>query len=80
MEKCKECGGEAKFKYSSGGFDIYVVVKCFKCGKDTRGKGVLRGLIPLGMDIAQSDSAPQNSEEEALERWNEINVAPPVKI
>lgn len=70
IRQCPRCGGNADLKASFGGPCIYWRVECDDCGFNSRGPGSLRGLAPLGFD--QSESAPQNSREEALERWGQI--------
>ena len=70
LKKCNDCGKQPDFKWSVGGPCSYVVVEC-ECGKTTRGKGVMRGLVPLGM--GESNYAPQNNTEEATDRWKIIN-------
>ncbi len=73
LKNCKKCGGEAKVRTSTGGFTIYFAVWCIECGFNTRGRGVMNGLLPLGSQYSQSDNAPQNSKEEAIKIWEEIN-------
>lgn len=64
------CGAEAKLKYSFGGFNTYVIVECTECG--TRCRGILAGLAPLDLDYALSENAPQNSADEAVEKWDAL--------
>lgn len=69
IARCPKCGGEGQVMTSSSGADIYWRVECVECGFNTRGFGSLRGLAPLGL-FGPSDNVPQNSREEAVERWD----------
>lgn len=71
---CPLCGSEARVMTSNGGPYLYWRVECVACGFNTRGPGTLRGLAGLGFNHISPD-APQNSREEALERWQTLRVA-----
>lgn len=71
IKTCKKCGGKPEYKYTYGGFDTYYAIHC-PCGINTRGRGFMKGLAPLGVGI--SEDSPQNSKEEAFKKWNEINL------
>jgi hypothetical protein len=75
LNPCPQCGGRAAIQISTGGPCIYWRVECADCGFNTRGPGVLHGLAPLGFGVSQN--APQNSREEALERWSALSQAQP---
>lgn len=70
ITKCSKCGGIPEIKITFGGFDTYYAVHC-SCGRNSRGNGIMKGLVPLG--IGESSNAPQNSKEEAIKAWREIN-------
>ena len=73
INKCSECGSEAKSKVTIGGPNFYYAIHCTKCNNNSRGMG---NLLPQ-LFSEPSPHTPQRTKDEAVNVWNKANAPLP---